>query len=89
MLFYFGKNELKMNCQNKKVITISFANNNIETLQPFHQLPKFVHSTLNLSFDGNPIKSFEELDSIKGLKIREIELKNTPLKAVPEAKYQR
>lgn len=71
------------------MVTISFGSDQIRTLQSFSQLGKYVHNTLNLSFDSNQIADFDELDALKGLKIREIELKNNPIKNFPDTKYQR
>jgi len=61
----------------------------MHTLQAFYHLPKYISTVANLSFDGNVITKFEELDSLKEIKLREIVLSNNPLKqTIDETKYR-
>lgn len=72
------------------VETLSFANDQIHSLAPFQQMTKFVNNpTVNLSFENNLVDDFNQLDHLKGLKLRELDFKGNPIKANhPEDKYQ-
>lgn len=71
------------------VISISFASNNITTLKPYSNLTKSLNSLSNLSFEGNQISDFNEIDHIKDLNLHDIVFANNPIhsNSNPE-KYQ-
>lgn len=53
-------------------------------------LTKYVQSVVNLSFDNNNIREFDQLDFLKDIKLREIVLTNNPIQTQStETKYQR
>lgn len=71
------------------VESISFANDKIHSLQPFSLMPQYISRPLNISFEGNDISDFKQLDHLKKVKLRELELKNNPIKTQqPEQTYQ-
>jgi hypothetical protein len=52
-------------------------------------MQRFVSSVVNLSFDTNLISNFKELDSMKGLQLRELYLANNPVRQnISDEKYQ-
>eukprot|EP01119_Soliformovum_irregulare_P006629 TRINITY_DN1883_c2_g1_i1.p1 TRINITY_DN1883_c2_g1~~TRINITY_DN1883_c2_g1_i1.p1 ORF type:complete len:514 (-),score=143.55 TRINITY_DN1883_c2_g1_i1:108-1649(-) len=63
------------------VETVSLARNRITSLHPFETWwLYFQPSHLNVSFDGNQLSDFAELDMISKLPIKELELKNNPIR---------
>jgi len=65
-----------------QVKTISFGYNGITTLKAFANLHEFCPDLINLSFEGNNIGDVTEVDSLKGLRLRELLFINNPIQSV-------
>lgn len=63
------------------VETISFANNEISTLQGFKDFWQAELPIVNLSFESNKIAEISEIDHLKNLKLKELVLTGNPLLA--------
>lgn len=62
-----------------EVITINFSNNEITTLEKFPFSKYSFRNLVNLSFDSNGIKTFEQIATLRHIKLRELWLKNNPV----------
>jgi hypothetical protein len=62
-----------------EVTSISFARNQISSLDKFHFIKFPFKRLVNVSFESNNLQTLVQLDPLKALSLRELYLKDNPL----------